>query len=119
MPLKRFLDSSPTSITLLHNTITPTFTLKATMVWVSNYASASIAVSVTNNGGSGDASDFTISSKGNETYILNHFYRTGEETIRITRSGKNAFTFKVQKNDCVLVWDDAYGVEGGVIITNA
>jgi hypothetical protein len=86
------------------------------MVWVSNYSSVSIVVSVTTTSG-GNGSNFTIDPKKNETWSQNHWARSGAETITITWDGGNKKSFTIQKEDRVLVWDDAYGVEGNVITT--
>ncbi|KAF7349100.1 hypothetical protein MVEN_01432100 [Mycena venus] len=80
------------------------------MVWVSNHASVSITVSVTKSTGGSD-SNFTIYPKQNETWGQNHWGRGGAETITITWAGGKSKSFTIQKNDRVLVWDDAYGVE--------
>lgn len=87
------------------------------MVWVSNYASVPIVVSVTNNSG-GDDGNFTIDPKGNETWGLNHWGRESEETITITWDGGKNTSFTIQAEDRVLVWDDAYGVETNVVTFN-
>jgi hypothetical protein len=47
------------------------------MVWVSNYASVSILVTVTNNTG-GSGAEFTIYPKQNETWEKNHWSRNGD-----------------------------------------
>ncbi|KAJ7500816.1 hypothetical protein B0H11DRAFT_1908676 [Mycena galericulata] len=77
------------------------------MVWVSNYASVSIVASVTG----GDSGDFTLYPKQNETWAQNHWGRDGAETITITWAGGKTTSFQIEKDDHVLVWDDAYGVE--------
>ncbi|KAJ7450487.1 hypothetical protein B0H11DRAFT_1928161 [Mycena galericulata] len=86
------------------------------MVWVSNYASVSIVVSVTTHTG-GDSGKFTLYPKQNETWGQNHWNRKGPETITITWAGGKTTSFKIEKDDHVLVWDDAYGVESNVITT--
>ncbi|KAF7374254.1 hypothetical protein MSAN_00308300 [Mycena sanguinolenta] len=88
------------------------------MVWVSNHASVSIVVSVTTATG-GNGNDFTIYPKQNETWGQNHWGRGGAETITITWVGGKKKSFTIQKDDRVLVWDDAYGVESNVVTTNA
>ncbi|KAF7374253.1 hypothetical protein MSAN_00308200 [Mycena sanguinolenta] len=87
------------------------------MVWVSNYASVSIVVSLTGNTG-GNTGNFTIYPKQNETWSQNHWGRGGAETITITWAGGKTKSFTIQKDDRVLVWDDAYGVESNVVTTN-
>ncbi|KAF7349099.1 hypothetical protein MVEN_01432000 [Mycena venus] len=96
-PPKRSPISPPTSKPILHNTITPTFTLKPCT--------------------GGSDSNFTIYPKQNETWGQNHWGRGGAETITITWAGGKSKSFTIQKNDRVLVWDDAYGVESNVITT--
>ncbi|KAJ7107886.1 hypothetical protein C8R44DRAFT_804383 [Mycena epipterygia] len=86
------------------------------MVWVSNYASVSIVVSVTNASG-GSNSNYTLYPKQNENWTQNHWNRGSEETITITWDGGKKTSFKIQKEDRVLVWDDGYGVESNVITT--
>jgi hypothetical protein len=78
------------------------------MVWVSNYASVTIVVSVTNNTG-GSAADFTIYPKQNETWDKNHWTRKGDETIHIQWATGKKTSYKVGKDARVLVYDDAVG----------
>jgi hypothetical protein len=78
------------------------------MVWVSNYASVSIVVTVTNKTG-GSGADYTIYPKQNETWEKNHWSRTGEETISIAWASGKKTSYKIQKNARVVVYDDAVG----------
>ncbi|KAF8155000.1 hypothetical protein K438DRAFT_2026548, partial [Mycena galopus ATCC 62051] len=84
------------------------------MVWVSNYASVAIVVSVTNTT-NGNGGDFTINPKQNETWTQNHWNRKGAETMKITWAGGKNTSFTVQKDDRVIIWDEAYGVEANVV----
>ncbi|KAJ7206547.1 hypothetical protein GGX14DRAFT_568102 [Mycena pura] len=86
------------------------------MVWVSNYASVTIVVSVTTNNG-GNGSNFDIYPKQNETWGQNHWERKGDDDITITWAGGKTTTFTIHKNDRVLVWDGAYGVQHDVVTT--
>ncbi|KAF8188486.1 hypothetical protein K438DRAFT_1972185 [Mycena galopus ATCC 62051] len=86
------------------------------MVWVSNYASVAIVVSVTNTT-NGNGGDFTINPKQNETWSQNHWNRKGAETMKITWAGGKNTSFTVQKDDRVIIWDEAYGVEANVVTT--
>ncbi|KAF7365832.1 hypothetical protein MVEN_00457300 [Mycena venus] len=98
-------------ITHYHNYI-----YSAIMVWVSNLASVSLLVSVTNISG-GVSSNFTIYPKQNETPSLNLWTRNGPETMTVIWDGGKTISYTVQKADRVLVWDGAYGIESNVITT--
>jgi hypothetical protein len=78
------------------------------MVWVSNYASVTIVVSITNTSG-GSAAEFTIYPKQNETWERNHWSRKGEETITIQWASGKKTSYKIGKDARVLVYDDAVG----------
>jgi hypothetical protein len=78
------------------------------MVWVSNYASVSIIVTVTNTTG-GSGADYTIYPKQNETWEKNHWTRKGEETISIQWATGKKTSYKIGKDARVIVYDDAVG----------
>ncbi|KAJ7754750.1 hypothetical protein B0H14DRAFT_2979087 [Mycena olivaceomarginata] len=86
------------------------------MVWVSNYASVAIVVAVTDTT-NGDGSNFNLYPKQNETWKQNHWERKGAEKMTITWAGGKTTTFTIQKDDRVVVWDEAYGVEPNVVTT--
>ncbi|KAF8181883.1 hypothetical protein K438DRAFT_1975831 [Mycena galopus ATCC 62051] len=115
MVIHRFLTNLKTTFSN-SNSIKPTLTLVTTMVWVSNYASVAIVVSVTNTT-NGNGGDFTIDPKQNETWTQNHWNRKGAETMKITWAGGKKTSFTVQKEDRVIVWDEAYGLQANVVTT--
>jgi hypothetical protein len=78
------------------------------MVWVSNYASVTIFVTVTNNTG-GSGAEFPVYPKQNETWEKNHWSRGGDETISIRWDSGKKTSYKIQKNARVIVYDDAVG----------
>ncbi|KAF7368198.1 hypothetical protein MVEN_00139400 [Mycena venus] len=89
------------------------------MVWISNYASDAIVVSITaHNGGDARSSTVHPNSKQKETWSQNHWQRWGPETITITWTGGKSKDFSIHSGDRVLVWDDAYGVESNVPTTH-
>jgi len=77
------------------------------MVWVSNYASVTIVVSVTDGPSGGSGSEYT---KQNETWDKNHWARDGEETITIRWPSGRKNSFKIGKDARVIVYDDAVGI---------
>jgi len=85
------------------------------MVWVSNYASQTIKVQITNKTG-GSASTFTIYPKQNETWEINHWSRGGKETatIKWEQSGKTQ-TYEIDGNvsPVLRVYDDAVVISQG------
>ena len=77
------------------------------MVWVSNRASVTIRVTITNRTG-GNGREFIRYPNQNEYWVKNHWERSGDETVTIKwDTGKRADYHKVNKNALLTVFDDA------------
>jgi hypothetical protein len=81
------------------------------MVWISNYSSVSIVVSVTTlTTPYGNDSEFAIYPKQNELFTVNYWTRSGDETITIQWASGKRKSFNIGKDACVAVYDDAVGI---------
>lgn len=77
------------------------------MVWVSNRSSGLINVSITSTSG-GDNRPFPIAARGPEGWAINHWQRTGGETVTVKFDNGATATFAVDGSDHVNVYDGAY-----------
>jgi hypothetical protein len=77
------------------------------MVFVSNEASGSLRVSITNKSG-GDSGNFTIGGSQLENYSSNHWQRSGNEVMTVQFSAGKSVTINVGKDDHIRIYDDCY-----------